>query len=217
MDVPILKATIRTETGSKAMKELRKDREFIPGVLYGKGKDNEYLKALEVDVYKLMMSKQTLVELQIDGQSGKNYAMFKEAQWDTWGEYLQHFDLMRVSLQDKVETNVDIVLKNAESAVGVKAGGSIESLRTRVALECPANEIPESIVVDVANLEVSGRLTVADLPISASFTVLDAPDSLVLICHPPKGEDEIEADGQLQDSMQKEPEVLREKETDDEA
>jgi len=217
MDVPILKATVRTETGSKAMKELRKNREFIPGVLYGKGKDNVYLTATEVDIYKLMMSKQTLVQLVIDGAKSAEYAMFKEAQWDTWGEYLQHFDLLRVSLKDKVETNVDIILKNADTAPGVKAGGTIELLKNKVALECPADEIPESIVVDAGNINTGERCTVADLPLHDNFTLVDNPENLVFICHAPKGEEEIEADAQVQDAMQKEPEVLKEKEADDEA
>ncbi|MCD4656601.1 MAG: 50S ribosomal protein L25 [Planctomycetes bacterium] len=214
MDVPILKAALRQETGSNAMKKIRETRENIPGVIYGKGKDNEFITVQEVDVYKLLTSKQTVVELKIDGKKdkGKDYAMFKDIQWDTWGEYLLHFDLMRISLGDMVETNVEIILKNAENAVGVKAGGAIEHLKNMVALECPANDIPESIVIDVAELAASDRRLFKDLPIDKKYKLIDNPEELVLICHPPKGEDEIEADAQLQEGMQKEPEVLTEKE-----
>ena len=214
MDVPILKAALRQETGSKAMKKLREGRANIPGVLYGKGKDNEYITVQEVDVFKLISSKQTVVELKIEGKKskGKDYAMFKDVQWDTWGEYLLHFDLIRISLGDMVETNVDIVLKNVDVSVAVKAGGNIEQLKNKVTLECPANDIPEMIMVDVAELGIGDRKLFKDLPFDKKYKLIDNPDELVLICHQPKGEEEIEADAQLQEGMQKEPEVLTEKE-----
>ncbi len=214
MDVPILKASLRQEKGSKAVRKLREGKENIPGVLYGKGKDNEYITVQEVDVFKLISNKQTVVELIIDGKKGmdKDYAMFKDIQWDTWGEYLMHFDLMRISLGDMVEANVNIVLKNSDTSLVVKAGGTIEQLKNRVTLECPANDIPVTIVIDVVNLVIGDRKLFKDLPIDKKYKLIDNPDELVLICHQPKGEDEIEADGQLQEGMQKEPEVLTEKE-----
>ena len=214
MDVPILKASLRQETGSKAMKKMREGRENIPGVLYGKGIDNEYIKVKEVDVFKLISSKQTVVELNIEGKKGKgkDYAMFKDVQWDTWGEYLLHFDLIRISLGDMVESNVDIVLKNVDVSLAVKAGGNIEQLKNKVTLECPANDIPEMILVDVAELGIGDRKLFKDLPFDKKYKLIDNPDELVLICHQPKGEEEIEADAQLQEGMQKEPEVLTEKE-----
>ncbi len=213
MELPKLVSEVRQEVGTKAVNRLRAGKEYIPGVLYGKKKENILLKAREQDVRKFIMDNQLLVELDIAGK--KEYAMFKEIQWDLAGEYLIHFDLARVSLTDRVEASITLDFKGEMDAPGVKSGGMLEHLKTNVQIECPANEIPEHIQVDVSKLELNGRILFKDIELDPKFKLLDDPEDIVLICLPPMAEEEIAADAELKEASQKEPEVISEKEKED--
>ncbi|CAG1770261.1 partial 50S ribosomal protein L25, partial [uncultured bacterium] len=83
MAIPALKAEVRTTVGTKQNRKLRAEGK-LPGVLYGKGKENVNLLLDSLAVKKLMHDAEHVVELDLAG--AKSHALMRAAQMDHFGD-----------------------------------------------------------------------------------------------------------------------------------
>lgn len=182
-----LNASVRAGKTSRYKHNLRQTGK-IPAVIYGNGISSE---AIELDARDLESTLQkkgrnALIDLMVKGQRGDNkyVVMVKEVQRDPIRREIIHADLCKISLQDKVHTAVPIHLTG--EAQGVKKGGIIQlGLRELEVESMPAN-IPESIAIDVSELDVGDHLTVANLPTSPDYRILNDQDSVIVTIVAPR-------------------------------
>ena len=87
-----LVAESRSEMGSLACRRLR-HKGLIPGNLYGHKEATVNLSAKEDELLHLIRAGVRVLDLEIGGQLSK--ALFREIQWDSMGDNIQHFDLLR--------------------------------------------------------------------------------------------------------------------------
>jgi len=74
-----------------------------------------------------------------------------------------HFDLFRVSEHQLIKIEVPVHFKNHESSVGLKKGGTLEIIRHTVELACPADQIPEELVIDLAGHDIGDVIRISEV------------------------------------------------------
>ena len=158
---------------------------MVPGVVYGQQEEAVAVAVDTKDIATIMQSAagaNTLVDLAVAGKT--ETVIIKELVQDILiqGRFT-HVDFLRISLKDKLDVNVPIVLVG--DAIGVKEGGILQTLLREVSLKCLPAEIPESIELDITNLAVGETLTVSDLNVPASSELLsEADEAIVLVAAP---------------------------------
>ena len=175
----------RTENGSAACRRLRWSGQ-VPGNLYG---HNAPPTAVVIDADALMPVLQSgtkVVDVELDGKVDK--AVVREIQWDTFGRSIQHFDLLRVDPNERVNIVVPLELKG--TAPGVLMGGVLEQPMHSITIDCLAYQIPDSIQVRIANLELGKAIHVSELILPDGVHAQAAADAIVVHVVQPKMQEE---------------------------
>jgi large subunit ribosomal protein L25 len=173
--------SLRTETGKKGTRELRKS-DMIPCVLYGVEKDengNPKSTAFSVTnaaVRNLIYSPDIfVVNLNIDGKECK--AVLKEIQFHPVKDNILHIDFYQVTEDKPIVMEVPIKLNGL--AEGVKAGGKLVAQVRKLKVKALYNQIPEKLDIDVTSLALGKTIKVAAL----SFDGLEIVTSKeVVVC-----------------------------------
>ena len=173
----MIKATKRGELGTRQVRRLRQ-KGLIPAVIYGHGEQTQPLTLNEHEVKLAILHGERLLEIDCDGK--KENALIKDVQYDTFGQEVLHVDLTRVSLDERVEVTVPIVLKGTPTGV-TEDGGMLQQTATEIRVECPVQAIPEEIVVMVTEMKVGDRLAMSELPMPDGARLLDDAEAAVAI------------------------------------
>lgn len=180
----VLEVKKREGTGSKASRLLRREGR-VPAVLYGHGQDNEHLSVPAKQVEALIRHHSKTVEL---AGEVKDTALVSDVQWDPLGIEVLHLDLIRVNLKEKVEVTVPIQVVG--EAAGTRQGGMLIENLHEVDVRCSAGSIPESVRLNVENLDLGGHLLASDLELPEGVELVTAGDSTV--AHIEAGKAEVE-------------------------
>ncbi|MET3666842.1 50S ribosomal protein L25/general stress protein Ctc [Caulobacter sp. 1776] len=159
----ILNVEVRDGAGTGAARAVRREGK-VPGVLYGGGKApvniavkmNEFRKSLYTG--KLLGH---LVTLQHGDE--KQSVIAKAVQFHPVTDEPVHFDLYRVDEHQLIKIEVPVHFKNHDISVGMKKGGSLEVIRHTVELACPADKIPEELVIDLASHDIGDTIRISEV------------------------------------------------------
>jgi large subunit ribosomal protein L25 len=104
-----------------------------------------------------------MIELQInvDGQVEKRNALFKKLVTHPVKRRYDHVDFIGIDLDKEVQ--VTIPVETVGRAKGVVLGGKLEILQERVMVRCLPTIIPDSVVVDVTDLDIADKVFVEQL------------------------------------------------------
>ena len=210
----IITAQLREITGTNKDRNLRKN-ENVPAVIYGNEAEvqkvniplNELLKASQNDLFYTQ-----ILLIAIDGKEEK--VVLKELQREPQKGKLLHADFMRVSRKTILKVTVPINFINEENCLGVKTeGGVVIKTAREIEVSCSAENIPESIEIDIENLNLNESLRLSDivLPEGAEIPGLtEETDQLVVSVNPPKAvieddpmddvDDESESEGETSEA-----------------
>ncbi len=159
----ILNVEVRERTGTGGARETRRAG-MVPGVLYGGAKDpvaiavksNEFRKALYTG--KLLGH---LVTLKYGSETQPVIA--KAVDMHPVTDEPVHFDLYRVDEHQTIKIAVPVHFKNQDTSPGLKRGGTLNVVRHELELNCPADHIPEELVVDLAGLDIGDTIRISNL------------------------------------------------------
>ncbi len=198
-----LKAWKRDELGKGPCRRLRKAG-FVPAVLYGADVENTNLKLRTVDIERALHNYRggsLMLELDIEGE--KKTAVFKVIDRHPVTDGLLHVDIQSLVKGHKI--TVDVPLTIAGKAEGVARGGILQQKARKLRVECLPDNIPDSIEVDVTELEIGGSIHVADLELPESIRVLDDESlTIVLVSEPAKEEAEPKEEVAEEEAQQEE-------------
>jgi large subunit ribosomal protein L25 len=184
-----LQITPREASNSRASRRLRREGR-VPGVLYGGGADPVSFSVDERELRHALAAAGAVVELELGGKSTS--AILKDAQrHPVRGETL-HVDFLRVRLDVVIQAPVTLEFVGGDDAPGVKEGGVLEHVTREATVEALPNEIPESIAVDVSQMQVGDTLTLGEVTAVAGFTIVDDPETVVATLTPPRLQAEAE-------------------------
>ncbi len=184
-----LVTTARESSGKHVNRRLR-DSGQTPAVLYGHGENNVCLSVPSDALARAMRHGSRLVSL--TGAVTES-AFIRDLQWDTYGSYVLHVDLSRVSADELVKVHLPLELRG--EAPGIKEGGVVELMLHEVTIECPAGSIPEKIFVNVKNLKLNDTITLAGLELPDRAKAVGDPELMVAHCIVPVVRSEEEAAG----------------------
>ena len=179
----------RTGTGKGANRKLRATGR-IPAVVYGRGKPTRQVVLDPIALGKLLHRSgsgiNTLIDLQIG--SAETVVLVREIQREPVGGSWIHADLYEVDLQQKIEVRVPLHIVGRP--MGVENGGILDHPLREVEIECLPRAIPDSVEVDVSDLDVGDSIHVRDLALPEGATMLSDPDLAVASVVLPKAEEE---------------------------
>ena len=162
--IPDLMAEARTGTGKGAARQLRRNGK-VPGIVYGDHKDPV---AVQFDFNKLLTKLRagrfmsTLWNLKLDGQEDVR-VICRAVQKDVVKDLPTHIDFMRLRRTSKVNLFINVEFINEESCPGLKRGGTLVTVRSEIELIVTAGDIPDSIVVDLAGLDIGDSVHIEDV------------------------------------------------------
>lgn len=180
-----LTVTKRTTVGSRASNQLRSQGQ-CPAVLYG---HNEPAVSLSLPYDQLSLTLRhgaKVVELTGDE---KGQALLQDLQWDTFGRYVLHADLLRIAAGERV--NVEIAVEAKGDSPGEADGGILTWVNHSVEIEVTPANIPEKLHIDLSSVNIGDTVTadsIIDLPEGA--TLITAPERVLLNCVAAREEEE---------------------------
>jgi len=158
-----LKATKRETVTAGQLSKLRESG-FIPAILYG-GKDPNAKISIEKKAIKNFLSSEsflsTIIELDIEGSKQK--ALPREVAYHVISDEPIHIDFMRVIAGTKIVIDIPVKFKNHEDSPGLKRGGVLNIVRRKVELKCPADKIPEDIMIDLEGLDIGASIKISSV------------------------------------------------------
>jgi large subunit ribosomal protein L25 len=172
-DVLTLKAEPRARIGKGASRAARREGR-IPAVIYGAG---EPPLAVHIEERALAKHLQTghfmtsVVAVEVGGQAHRTLP--RDVQVHPVTDRPLHVDFLRIAEDTLVTVEVPVRFVNDEASPGLKRGGVLNVVRHEVELKCPANRIPEDLVVDLTGFEVgdSIHISVVALPEGVKPTI----------------------------------------------
>ncbi len=156
---------------------------YVPAVVYGRGTEPA-LVSLDGQILRKVLStsagSNVLLNLQIEGESGSSggAVMIKELQrHPLQKDMLLHADLIRISLDEKLE--VAVPLNFVGEAEGVQGGGILQIQLREIKVRCLPGNIPQHIDVPATEMKIGDVVTVADLKLPEGVELIEEPGEIV--------------------------------------
>jgi len=158
-----LKAEFRNVAGKGAARSVRKNQN-IPAVIYGEKKEPVAICLNARDFEMLLKQPSLRTKLfQIETPKGNEDAMLMDIQYHPVSDKVIHVDFKRIDVKSPVSVSVPLELANVDTSRGLKLGGVLNFAVRKVALRGLVHDMPEKIVVDLANLNIGEVIHGTDL------------------------------------------------------
>jgi large subunit ribosomal protein L25 len=193
-----LKVAPRDPSGSRSARRLRRSGE-VPGVVYGGGEDPVAFSVNARELRLALANAGAVLDLDVGGSTTP--AVVKELERHPVTGETVHLDLLRVRLDQKIQTTVVLELVGAEEAPGVVDSGILEQVTRELNIEALPTDIPDSIQHDVSSMQMNDTLTLDALQAPGGVELLDDLETVIATITPPRlqieAEEEIEAETEL--------------------
>jgi large subunit ribosomal protein L25 len=103
----------------------------------------------------------------LDVAGTKTRVIPREVQLGPVSDRPVHVDFMRLAEGATVRLEIPVHFNGQDVSPGLKKGGVLNIVRHAIALVCPADNIPNTIEVDVANLDINETIHLQDLTLPA--------------------------------------------------
>jgi large subunit ribosomal protein L25 len=181
-----LKATARGRAGKGAARAVRREGR-IPGVVYGDKKEPQNISFTynelqpHVNTGRFMS---TLVDLEVDGTVVR--AIPRDIQFEPVRDFISHVDFLRLGKGARIHVEVPVHFKNHIESPGIKKGGVLNIVRHEIDLYCPADFIPDEILIDLTGLEIgdSVHIDAVKLPENVTPAIREKDFTIATIAAP---------------------------------
>ena len=153
---------------------------MVPITVYGGGAETVAAVAPLSDLAAILRSeagRNTIFTIDVEGV-GESEVMFHDRQIDPVRGRLIHADLTRLVKGQKIEVTVPLHLNGEPIGVREKQG-VLEQIIREIEIRCEPREIPDTLEVDVSNLDVHDVLHVSDIPRSEAVEILTDPEQVI--------------------------------------
>ena len=161
-----LKAIKRENTSSGSNNKLRAEG-LVPAVLYG-GKDPNQNISIEKREIKNIINSDTfltkVLELDINGKKEK--VIPRDVSFHVVSEEPIHIDFMRIVSGKKIILEIPVKFINHPESPGLKRGGVLNIVRRKVELKCPAENIPDDIIVDLTGTDIGTSIKISAIKLA---------------------------------------------------
>ena len=165
-----LKATARGGAGKGAARAIRREGR-VPAVVYGDKKEPQNISFAynelqpHVNTGRFMS---TLVDLEVDGAVVR--AIPRDIQFEPVRDFINHVDFLRLGKNARIHVEVPVHFKNHMDSPGIKKGGVLNIVRHEIDLYCPADFIPDEIMIDLTGLEIGDSVHMDSVKLPENVT-----------------------------------------------
>ena len=182
-----LKATARPQSGKGAARAERRAGR-VPGVIYGNNQPPVTISVDDAELRQRILAGRFLTTIyDIDLEGKKHRVIPRDFHLDPVRDFPIHVDFMRLGEGATIRVSVPLHVVNAETAPGVKRGGTVNIVTHTIDLECSVDNIPQYIEADVGALEISHSLHLSDIKLPAGVKSLSREDATLVTIVPPSG------------------------------
>lgn len=167
-----INATARVVEGKGASRRLR-HAGIVPAIVYG---GHAAPVSIQLDHEKLWLTAQTewfyssIITLDIDGKTEK--VLLRDLQRHPWKARVLHLDFQRVSEHEAIRVSVPLHFINEDiSPAGKVANVVISRNVNEVTVQCLPKDLPESLQVDLAALNVGDMIHLSQLKLPAGVEI----------------------------------------------
>lgn len=201
MELIELKTNIRTTLGNGPARRLRQAGQ-IPAVLYGPKTESVLLSVNKNDfdmVLKQGRSGQIILNLvvQNNDETYTRPAMIKELQVHPVSRKFLHIDFYEIDMDRKITAGIPVVTTG--TSVGVERGGVLQIIRRELEVQCLPFEVPESIEIDVTDLDMGDSVHLEDISLDGEVEFLGESNLTVVTVLTPKIEEEPEEEEEVEE------------------
>jgi large subunit ribosomal protein L25 len=174
-----IQAKQRIGRGKNDARRVRREG-LVPVTVYGGGAETIAAVAPLRELAAILRSeagRNTIFTIDVEGV-GVSEVMFHDRQIDPVRGRLIHADLTRLVKGQKIEVTVPLHLVGEPFGVKEKQG-VLEQIIREIEIRCEPRDIPDSIDVDVTNLDVHDVLHISDIQVPANVEILEDADTVI--------------------------------------
>ncbi|MDQ0220899.1 50S ribosomal protein L25/general stress protein Ctc [Peribacillus cavernae] len=202
----VLAAKERKGNRRSILTQLRGNGE-IPAVVYGSENNSTAISVNGADFHKTIkeVGRNGIISLDVHGKT--HNVMLTDYQKDPLKNEIYHVDFLIVDMSAELEAQVRVNLVG--EAKGVKDGGVLQQSLHEVSVSARPKDIPETINVDVTELQVGDVITIDDMKKGYKISINHEDEEVIASVLAPRQEEEINS-GEQQDGEVPENEEGRE-------
>jgi large subunit ribosomal protein L25 len=172
----------RHQTGKGVARQLRRAGQ-LPAVLYGHG-TAVAIALSEKDLVRIQQSEagaNTILDFAIEGDTPENCrAILREVQINPVSRAPLHADFYRVDMRQALTVAVHLEFINEPHNLLQSVNAVLTHLRREVEVACLPQNIPDALIVDLANIQPGDTFKAGALVLPPGVTlVLDAEEAIV--------------------------------------
>ncbi|MDQ3382632.1 MAG: 50S ribosomal protein L25/general stress protein Ctc [Actinomycetota bacterium] len=185
-DASKIVAEKRSEFGKGAARRIRR-ADKVPAVLYGHGTAPIHLTLPGHDTMMALKLQNAVLTLDVEGE--EHLALAKDVQRDPIKRFIEHVDLVIVTLGEKVTVDISIHVE------GQAAPETIVTVdHATLTVEAEATHIPESFIVSVEGLPAGTQILAGAVELPEGTTLVTDPEALVVNITQAITEEQMEAE-----------------------
>ena len=181
-----LKAEVRERAGKGAARAVRRQGK-VPAIIYGDKKPPLPVSLIYKDVFMKLHGGGFMTTLAMIDVGGEKIRVIpKDYQLDPVRDFPTHVDFLRVAVGAKLTLEIPMQFINEEESPGITRGGVLNVVRYSVEVEVPADAIPDTLIADLAGLDIGDGLHISDveLPEGVIPTITDRDFTIATIAAP---------------------------------
>jgi large subunit ribosomal protein L25 len=194
-----LQVAPREPSGSRSARRLRREGQVL-GVIYGGGDDPVSFQVPARELRHALADAGAVLDLTVEGGPTGPVVVKDLVRHPVTGATV-HLDLLRVRLDVKIQSTVQLELTGVDEAPGTVEGGVLEHVTRELTIEALPNDIPDSLTHDVSAMQIGDTVTLDALRPPSTVTLLDDPETLIATLNPPRLQtedaDEIESETEV--------------------
>ena len=109
-----------------------------------------------------------ILTLNIEGNSQN--VLPREIKFDTVTDEPIHVDFLRIVKGSKIALEIPVKFINNEKSPGLKRGGVLNIVRRKVELNCPTENIPGELIVDLENKDIGESFKISSIKLPEGVT-----------------------------------------------
>ncbi len=189
-----ISATVRGGAGKGAARAVRREG-LVPGVVYGDKQEPQIISMTYKDIEPHVQTGRfmsTLVDVEIGGKTVR--AIPRDIQFEPVKDRITHVDFLRLGKDSKIAVSIPVHFKNHEASPGIKSGGVLNIVSHSVSLYCPADFIPDEIIVDLTGMQVMSSIHLSNIKLPDRVTSA-VRDDVTLCALSAQAKEEVVAEG----------------------
>src|SRR3954471_2039185 len=182
-----LSLTARGPEGSRSARRLRRAGS-VPGVIYGGGDEPAPFSVDARILRNTLAHSGAILQISVDG-GADSPVLVKDLQRHPVRGEIVHVDLLRVNMNETIQTTVVLELLGGDDAPGVSEGGVLSQETRELNIEALPGDIPDVIQHDVSGMQMNDTLTLSAVTVPDGITLLDdLEETVIASITPPSSE-----------------------------